>query len=32
VEGNTTAVIARLATLETRITEVEKRLNLPPAA
>jgi DNA anti-recombination protein RmuC len=32
VEGNTTAVIARLATLETRITEVEKRLNMPPAA
>jgi len=32
VEGNTTAVIARLATLETRLLEVEKRLNMPPAA
>jgi 4-hydroxyphenylpyruvate dioxygenase-like putative hemolysin len=32
VEGNTTAVISRLATLESRITEVEKRLNMPPAA
>jgi len=32
VEGNTTAVIARLATLESRIIEVEKRLNMPPAA
>lgn len=32
VEGNTNAVIARLATLETRILEVEKRLNMPPAA
>jgi hypothetical protein len=31
VEGNTNAVIARLATLETRILEVEKRLNMPPA-
>jgi 4-hydroxyphenylpyruvate dioxygenase-like putative hemolysin len=32
VEGNATAVNARLATLESRITEVEKRLNMPPAA
>jgi 4-hydroxyphenylpyruvate dioxygenase-like putative hemolysin len=32
VEGNTTAVISRLATLESRITEIEKRLNMPPAA
>ncbi len=32
VEANTNAVIARLATLESRITEVEKRLNMPPAA
>jgi hypothetical protein len=32
VEGNTTAVIVRLATLESRIIEVEKRLNMPPAA
>ncbi len=32
VESNTTAVISRLATLESRITEVEKRLNMPPAA
>ena len=32
VEGNTTAVIARLATLETRLLEVETRLNIPPAA
>ena len=32
VESNANAVIARLATLETRILEVEKRLNMPPAA
>jgi hypothetical protein len=32
VEGNTNAVIVRLATLETRLLEVEKRLNMPPAA
>jgi DNA polymerase II small subunit/DNA polymerase delta subunit B len=32
VEGTTNGVIARLVTLETRILEVEKRLNLPPAA
>jgi hypothetical protein len=32
VESNTTTVIVRLATLETRILEVEKRLNMPPAA
>jgi hypothetical protein len=31
-EGNVTTVIARLATLETRMLEVEKRLNMPPAA
>lgn len=29
-EGNQGAIIARLATLDTRITEVEKRLNMPP--
>lgn len=32
VEGNSNAVIVRLATLETRLLEVEKRLNMPPAA
>jgi outer membrane protein OmpA-like peptidoglycan-associated protein len=32
VEGNTNAVIVRLATLETRLLVVEKRLNMPPAA
>jgi len=32
VEGTTNGVIARLGTLETRILEVEKRLNMPPAA
>jgi DNA polymerase II small subunit/DNA polymerase delta subunit B len=32
VEGTTNGVIARLVTLETRILEVEKRLNMPPAA
>jgi hypothetical protein len=32
VEGNTSAVVARLATLENRMLEVEKRLNMPPAA
>jgi len=31
-EGNATAVISRLATLESRVTQLEKRLNLPPAA
>jgi chromosome segregation ATPase len=30
VEGNTNAVISRLATIESRVTEVEKRLNMPP--
>ena len=30
VEGATNAVISRLATMEVRITEVEKRLNMPP--
>ena len=32
VESSTNAVIARLGTLESRITQVEKRLNMPPAA
>jgi BarA-like signal transduction histidine kinase len=32
VERNMTAANARLATLETRMLEVEKRLNMPPAA
>ncbi|HUI56454.1 MAG TPA: hypothetical protein VLY04_15875 [Bryobacteraceae bacterium] len=32
VEANTNAVIARLATLESRVIELEKRLNMPPAA
>lgn len=32
VEASNGAVIARLATLESRITIVEKHLNLPPAA
>jgi ribosomal protein L16 Arg81 hydroxylase len=32
VEGDTNALGARVATLETRLLEVEKRLNLPPAA
>jgi hypothetical protein len=32
VEGNTSAVVARLSMLENRILEVEKRLNMPPAA
>ncbi len=32
VEGNTNAVIVRLATLESRLLEVERRLNMPPAA
>ena len=32
VEGNTNALGARVATLETRLLEVEKRLNMPPAA
>ena len=31
-EGNQAAFNARLATLEERLTEVEKRLNMPPAA
>ncbi len=29
-EGNQAAFNARLATMETRITEIEKRLNMPP--
>jgi predicted nucleic acid-binding Zn-ribbon protein len=32
VEGNQGAFNARLATLETRLLEVEKRLNMPPTA
>ena len=32
VEVNESAVVARLATLEIRLLEVEKRLNMPPAA
>jgi hypothetical protein len=32
VEANESAVFARLATLEIRLLEVEKRLNMPPAA
>jgi hypothetical protein len=31
-EATTSAMIVRLATLETRLLEVEKRLNMPPAA
>jgi len=31
-EGNQAAFNARLATLEERLLEVEKRLNMPPAA
>jgi hypothetical protein len=31
-EGNQAAFNARLATLEDRLLEVEKRLNIPPAA
>jgi cell wall assembly regulator SMI1 len=30
VENTTNAVITRMATLEARVTEVEKRLNMPP--
>ena len=32
VENNVESVMSRLATLETRLLQVEKRLNLPPAA
>jgi hypothetical protein len=32
VESNANAVISRLAILEIRLLEVEKRLNMPPAA
>jgi transposase len=32
VESNTNAVTARLAILETRLLDVEQRLNMPPAA
>lgn len=31
-ESAQAALIGRLATIEARLTEVEKRLNLPPAA
>jgi hypothetical protein len=30
VENTTNAVITRMATLEARVTDVEKRLNMPP--
>jgi hypothetical protein len=30
VETNTNSVITRLATLKSRVTDVEKRLNMPP--
>jgi hypothetical protein len=32
LEGNEAAIRSRLGTLEERIFEIEKRLNLPPAA
>ncbi len=32
VEGNEAALRSRLATIEDRLLEVERRLNLPPAA
>ena len=32
IEGNQAAIINRIGTLEGRILEIEKRLNLPPAA
>jgi len=32
VEGNEAALRGRLGTLEDRVLEIEKRLNLPPAA
>jgi len=32
VEGNEAAIRSRLATIEDRLLQVEKRLNLPPAA
>ena len=32
IEGNAAAVQSRLATIEGRLLEVEKRLNIPPAA
>lgn len=32
LEGNEAAIRSRLATLEDRILEVERRLNMPPAA
>jgi len=31
LEGNEGALRSRLATFETRLLEVEKRLNIPPA-
>jgi hypothetical protein len=32
IEGNEMALRSRIGTLESRILEVEKRLNIPPAA
>ena len=32
LEGNEAAIRSRLATLEDRLLEVERRLNMPPAA
>jgi uncharacterized protein involved in exopolysaccharide biosynthesis len=32
IEGNEAALRSRLGTIEERLTEVEKRLNIPPAA
>jgi hypothetical protein len=32
IEGNEAALRSRLGTLETRLLEVEKRLNIPPSA
>ena len=32
LEGNEAAIRSRLATIEDRLLEVEKRLNMPPAA
>jgi hypothetical protein len=32
IEGSETAIRGRIATLEDRVLEIEKRLNIPPAA
>jgi hypothetical protein len=32
IEGNETAMRSRIATLEDRLLQVERRLNMPPAA